>query len=747
MVKKRVAAILLTILLALCLIGTGCAQEGADNAQWTTTVADLAHARIALVTGSLQTQILPNVLPEAEYIEFNMLADAAAALALGKVDAFSAEDSVYLSMRREGQPFIRIDEPLFVSEYGMVFGNGRDPQSQKDFNAFLTRCKENGVLAAQEEKWFGETEPEDVLPLRGFAQDGKPLSFVTTTQKPYAYIKDGSYTGFDVELMILFAQEYGYKLEVVDSTFNGILTGIEQGKYDMGGSGITITEERRESMAFSDVYHVEDVVMIVADNETKQLNDFRNATLGVIDGSLYDGFSRQLFPEADIQSYPSFNDLFQCVKQGKIDGFLLDIPNLAAVQRTDEKLSCIKVPDLTVEIGIAFGKSDKGARLQAEMNEFLQSIRENGLYDSMWNYWCAETEPAQLPQLPDLSGNERVLKIAVDLSRKPFVYLLNNEYAGFETELLYRFCEAYGYKPEFESAQWTSGVAGLKTERYDVVSCGIYMTEERRESVHFSDPYVVADVVMVVYENGHAANDIWASLKESFDKTFIRENRWKLIVQGLGNTLLISVCAVIGGSIFGFGLYLLARSRYRAVSALTRVICRVYARLMAGTPTLVVLMILFYVVFGKSDVDGLWVAMLGFALTFGSFVYNHLALCVAGVDRGQTEAAYALGYTRNQTFFKLILPQSMKNFLPTYTGEVVGLIKATSVVGYIAVSDLTKMGDIIRSNTYEAMFPLIAVAVIYFIITWGAAALLGFVQKKLDNHKRKNKNILKGVVR
>ena len=327
------------------------------------------------------------------------------------------------------------------------------------------------------------------------------------------------------------------------------------------------------------------------------------------------------------------------------------------------------------------------------------------------------------------------------------MYLLNEAYAGFEVELLYLFCEAYGYKPVFESAQWTAGVAGLKTGKYDVVSCGIYMTEERKESVNFCDPYVVADVVMVVYENSDNAGNVWSGLKQSFEKTFIRESRWKLIVQGLGNTILISLCAVFGGSIFGFALYLLTRSRYGAVSAVTRGIVRVYARLIAGTPTLVVLMLLFYVVFGKMDVDGLWVAVLGFALTFGSFVFSHLKLSVESVDRGQTEASYALGYSRNQTFFRIILPQSMKRFLPTYTAEVVGLIKATSVVGYIAVSDLTKMGDIIRSNTYEAMFPLLAVAVIYFFVTWGAAALLGLLAKKLDNRKRKNSNILKGVVR
>ena len=745
--KNKVTLFLLAVLMLLCVVGNGFAQENADADHWTTHVADLAHSRIALVTGSLQTQILPKVLTEAEYTEFNMIADAAAALAMGKVDAFSAENSVYLAMRREGQSFVRIDEPLFVSEFGMVFGNNRDPQIKEDFNAFLEKCKENGVLAALDEKWFGENEPVEVLPLSGFAQDGKPLSFVTTTQKPYSYIKDGVYTGFDIELMILFAHEYGYKLEVVDSTFSGILTGLEQGKYDMGGSGITIPEERRQSIDFSDVYHVEDVVMVVADNGQKRLNDFSNASLGVIDGSIYDGFSRQLFPDADIQSYPSFNDLFQCVKQGKIDGFLLDIPNFNAVQRTDRKLSYISVPGYSVEIGIAFGKNEKGEKLQAQMNDFIQLIRANGTYEELWNKWCGESEPMQTPTVPDFSGSTEKLNVVLDLSRKPFVYLLNEAYAGFEVELMYLFCEAYGYRPVFESAQWTSGVAGLKTGKYDVVSCGIYMTEERKESVNFCDPYAVADVVMVIYDGGDDVGNVWNNLRQSFERTFIRENRWKLIVRGLGNTVLISIGAVFGGSVLGFALYLLTRSRYGVVSALTRGIARVYARLIAGTPTLVVLMLLFYVVFGKSDVDGLWVAMLGFTLTFGSFVFGHLRLSVESVDRGQTEASYALGYTRNQTFFRVILPQSMKRFLPTYTAEVVGLIKATSVVGYIAVGDLTKMGDIIRSNTYEAMFPLLAVAVIYFIVTWGAAALLGMLTKKFDNHKRKNASILKGVVR
>lgn len=480
--------------------------------------------------------------------------------------------------------------------------------------------------------------------------------------------------------------------------------------------------------------------------DEKQLQDFSNAVIGVIDGSLYDGFSRELFPNARIDSYPSFNDLFQCVSQGKIDGFLLDIPNYNAVKRTDENLSYLNVPGYSVEIGIAFGKNEVGETLQAQMNEYLAAIRADGTYDEMWEYWCADTEPAEPPAVPEFSADAKELRVVLDLSRKPFVYLLDNEYAGFEVDLMYRFCAEYGYRPLFESAQWTSGVAGLKEGKYDVVSCGIYMTEERKESVNFCDPYVVADVILVTYEMKEE-DGFFASLCNSFEKSFIREDRWKLIVEGIGVTLLISFCSVLGGTLFGFGLYMLSRSRHGALSKGVRGFGKVYSRLIEGTPELVILMILFYVIFGKSDISGIFVATLGFILIFGSFVYGQLHLTVEGVDRGQWEAAYALGYTRNKTFFRIILPQALEMFLPAFTGRVVGLIKGTSVVGYISVMDLTKMGDIIRSNTYEGLFPLIAVAVIYFFLTWGAAGLLRFLQKKNNARSRSDKKILKGVVR
>ena len=212
--------------------------------------------------------------------------------------------------------------------------------------------------------------------------------------------------------------------------------------------------------------------------------------------------------------------------------------------------------------------------------------------------------------------------------------------------------------------------------------------------------------------------------------------------------MLISILAVILGTLLGFALYMLGRSDIRILRAITKCIAKVYSRFIAGTPVVVILMILFYVVFGSiRDMSGIVVSVLGFSLVFGAFVYEHMNLSVDSVDGGQTEAAYALGYSKNKAFFRIVFPQAMKIFLPSYCSQNVELIKSTAIVGYIAVNDLTKMGDIIRSNTYEAFFPLIATAVIYFVLTWVVASLLKIAVRNFEPKRRNEKAILKGVKR
>lgn len=723
----------------------GCADKskvGGDK----TNVDDYKNSKVGIMTGSYQSTIIGDFFPDATILEYNNPADMLYALTENKIDITMIDASSYTCALWEGLQISRLDEVAETSSYGIIFPKEQQQELRLQVNAFLAKIKENGTYDKLNEKWFGNKEPAEFLDPEALTGTNGTLRVIVNNElKPFGYIKNGKLVGYDVEILTLFAEEYGYRLDITSVPFQSLLAGVSGGAYQLGISGLTITEERKETFDFSDTYHNEDIIYVVA-GDGDGLNDFRRAELGAVTGSLYGGYCRELFPNAHISEFNNFSDVLMALRQGKVDGTMLDRPNFNAVKRTDSKLSAVNVPQYSVEIGFGFQKTEEGYALQAQMNSFLDKLRADGRLESMLDKWYGETEPSVSVPLEELKENPKTLRVSIDTTRKPFVYMYEGKPVGFEIEALYLFCKEYGYNVEIEDVSFASGLAGLAGEKYDLVCGGLYMTPERKESVNFSEPYMVADVVMATYEKSGVGN-FFASIGESFEKTFIRESRWKLIVKGILTTLLISVCAVLGGTVLGFLLYLAARSKNRALSSVTRVFTKIYSKLITGTPTLVVLMLLFYVVFGRSDLGGTVVAIIGFILTFGSFVYGQLALTVEAVDKGQTEAAYALGYSRNRTFFRIVLPQAMKMFLPVYSAEIVGLIKATSVVGYIAVNDLTKMGDIIRGNTYEAFFPLIAVAVIYFMITWGAAALLGIMQRKFEPKRRKKKNILKGVVR
>ena len=225
------------------------------------------------------------------------------------------------------------------------------------------------------------------------------------------------------------------------------------------------------------------------------------------------------------------------------------------------------------------------------------------------------------------------------------------------------------------------------------------------------------------------------SLKSSFVRTFVMESRWKLVVNGIGVTIFISILSAVFGTVLGFLICLMRLSRNKVAYA----IAITYIRILQGTPMVVLLMILFYVVFARTGLDGVWVAIIGFGMNFGAYVSEMMRTGIEAVDKGQMEAALALGYTKPRAFFKIVVPQAARHFLPVYQGEFISLVKMTSVVGYIAIHDLTKASDIIRSRTYEAFFPLVTTAIIYFIIAWVLTRALTAIQKRIDPRNRRKR--------
>ncbi len=204
------------------------------------------------------------------------------------------------------------------------------------------------------------------------------------------------------------------------------------------------------------------------------------------------------------------------------------------------------------------------------------------------------------------------------------------------------------------------------------------------------------------------------TFKERLILNFVDDNRWQYIVDGLRNTLVITVFALILGVALGF-VVALVRVTHDTTGRLKPldIAARLYLTVVRGTPVLVQLMIIYYVIFESVSISPVLTAIISFGINSGAYVAEIFRGGIMSIDPGQSEAGRSLGLSYGQTMWRIVMPQAIKNSLPALGNEAITLLKETSVAGYIAIQDLTKGGDIIRSRTYEPMLPLFAVALIY----------------------------------
>jgi len=226
------------------------------------------------------------------------------------------------------------------------------------------------------------------------------------------------------------------------------------------------------------------------------------------------------------------------------------------------------------------------------------------------------------------------------------------------------------------------------------------------------------------------------NLADDFRRNFIEENRWKYIVEGLETTLIVTFLALVVGVALGF-IVAIIRSTYDKTGKLKimNFICNLYITVIRGTPVVVQLLIIYYVIFASVNIDKVFVAVMAFGLNSGAYVAEIVRSGIMAVDEGQFEAGRSLGFNYVQTMVHIIMPQAFKNILPALGNEFIVLLKETSVAGYVALQDLTKGGDIIRSRTYSYM-PLIATALIYLVMVIGFSKLLGILERRLRNSER-----------
>lgn len=242
-----------------------------------------------------------------------------------------------------------------------------------------------------------------------------------------------------------------------------------------------------------------------------------------------------------------------------------------------------------------------------------------------------------------------------------------------------------------------------------------------------------------------------SDFQTKFYLNFIKDDRWKYITSGLGNTLKITVFALIFAVIIGVLVAIIRysydknhtnkagnffQSLLQFLLAVANGICHVYLTIIRGVPVVVQLMIIYFIIFASPDVSKIFCAVVAFSLNSGAYVAEIVRGGLNSVDKGQFEAGRSLGFGYIATMWYIILPQAFKNILPALGNEAIMLLKDTSISGYVAIQDLTKGGDIIRSRTYDAFMPLIAVALIYLILVTILTLLLRRLERRLQSSER-----------
>ena len=708
---------------------------------------DLTGKRLGVVTGGMFDGVARKYYPEAELRYYDTFLDLADALDAGIIDAYMIDEPIGRTILRPytTQSISSVIEPASFA-FAFTKDDIRSDVLREQVNDFIEKSRQNGNLQELDDIWFGTDEERKTIPFDQLTDKNGTIRLAISTDvgEPFAYLKNGALAGYDIDLLVRFCLEYGYALDVKNYSFADMLTSVADGTNDIAACAITVTEERQKTLDFSIPTYTGGVVIVTKSTPEYTLESFSGKKIGVLTGSIYDAILSEHIPDAQPVYVNANADLFVAMDSGKIDAYVLDQPISRLVRRQyPDQEPVLQLEDAAY--AFMFPKnSAKHAEICRQFNEFLAQSWVDGTMDEIDSIWFGSDEERQDVDMSDLTGENGVLELAVSSAcGEPFSYVKNGHMVGYDIDTAVRFCRAYGYGLHISDYNIAGLLAATSTGKADMAACSIAITPERQENALMSDPNYIGGIMIVtrIEQAGTEQVPLWVSLRESFERTFLRENRWKMFMSGIGVTLMITVISAIAGTVLGFLAYLLYRQGWKAFNGVWYVVTSI----MGKTPVVVILMILYYILFRRSNLSGAGVSIIGFTVLFTCTVADLLKMGAGAVDRGQTEAGLALGYSDWQIYRKIIFPQSIEHFLPAYKNEVITLVKATAVVGYIAVQDITKIGDMIRARTYEAFFPLLATAVIYFVMAVVLARLICRINVLTDPYRRDQKKILRGV--
>ena len=715
----------------------------------------LSNSSVGVQLGGLVEIVVNDNYPTCDKQVYESIADTVVALGAGKIDYACVPDCMARLYMRQNSSYTYIEPALYEVDSHIGLKKGSDLKDKID--AAIKQLKQDGTIDEVYNKWVveGDYDMSDVE----VPTEGETITIAYhSTSEPMMFLQDDKPAGCDIELAYRIAKIIGVQINWVDLPLTSELASLSAGKID-AALNLAYTDERAKEIDFSvGTYTAKWVAMTtrsntaaveaastseVSDDETsvtvaKQYEMLQGKTVATAEGSLdYADLTEKLGSDS-VAAYPSDAEAVAALTAGKADYASVSETYAALFQRSNS--GYVRMTPSYLPFDNCFGISKSNTELKDKIDAILQRMTDDGTIDKLHKKWVTDGDY----DMSDVPRNTTgpVLRVAVTLGAEPLSFIQDGEHAGLDCEVIERVAYELGMQVEYYDMNFTAELAAVTSNKVDV-ACGLTPTDERKQEVDFTIPYFTSGSCILM-KSASADEDsatLAQSLAESFERTFITENRWKLVVDGLGVTLAIALGSFVLATVAGAGLCAASRSRRLWL----RGFAKVYDKLASGIPLLVWLMVTYYVIFAGVDISSVIVAILTLGLVAANSIAGVFKTGLEAVDKGEVEACVALGFSKRETFRRVILPQAAQRVWSLYAGEFTGLIKSTSIVGYVAITDLTKASDIIRSRTFEPFFPLIATALVYFVVIAIASWIFGLIAKWIDPKRRSEKRVMRGI--
>ena len=749
--KRSAAFFMAVVLTALCFTvflhsprvyaeGEDDAKQAQETAQTVIEEYELSGKNVGVQIGTIgEREVYPYEESSRSRVEhFYTSADAVKALTEKQVECIVLDEKTMNALAQENEGLSIVKKPFSEKQYRYVVSKDNKELLDK-VNKALKKLTEDKTIESIVNNYTGLDSEKGRTPYKkkDVEREGTITLAVTSATKPNAYIDNGTYAGIDIDVMQAVCDELKTELVVSDMQPDSLVDSITWQMADIAAvdaSGVVIKESVKKELSYSSAYaDSKQLIAVYAEPQKPEPEesaeessgeasaeddayDFTGKRIGVQLGTTGDIYATDYETDgtAAVERYAKAADAVQALNQQKIDCIILDEQPAKKFVEKNPNITILSKEFTLEDYAMCVKKGNK--ELLDKVNAALKKLRENGTLQSIIdNYIGTDETVGKTPYKKKDVERNGTLKVATNAEFPPYEFVSNGEFTGIDMDMVQAIADELGMELKIENMKFDSIIASVNAGKADIGAAGMTVTEDRKKNVDFTDSYTTSKQVIIVYDKNSVNTGL--SFGEKLKQNFIDEDRWRYLVDGLGTTLLITVLSILVGMLVGT-LVAVVRTVHDQNGKLKilNFICNIYLTVIRGTPAVLQLLIIYYGVFGAVNISKIIVAVVAFGLNSGAYVAEVIRSGINAVDKGQFEAGRCLGLDYKQTMSSIIMPQAFKYMLPALLNEVIALLKETAICGYIALQDLTMGGDIIRSQTFDAFLPLIAVAIIYLII-------------------------------